>query len=389
MSLFINGRNFVRVYYNGKYYNTGYYKNKLVLVTPDYNDYLMYKKLGYLKSSDDFFVSYKNKPQIVSDLISGSIVGKKAFEVSLELNTDSLSYGTVFLLNIPGLFELKWEKNNLLFLFPWEENPVWKSLPENILTKKWNNVCLKSDGKIITITVNDYSVVLLDTTKSIDIESCVLDGFSASNYLQLKEPFPSSGTYQMIFNVTAQSVTSTQPVIARNNADRTLYLQGSSSCFSFYDGSSVVGKTKATAGSKYWVGLEWTGSSSNVYLAKDDNTKSLDMLPGFSDSFWNTEVSGRNSEIFLGNAFRLGQNGGTSTFWRGSIDIYKTKITINDLVFLNGKNWKDVFNIVGTLNETYEHNYIGVQYPLIENGDVAINTDWNTIKNIKATVQGE
>ena len=188
---------------------------------------------------------------------------------------------------------------------------------------------------------------------------------------------------------SSSQVTTTQPVAACNNRDRTVYLQGKSGCIAFYDGSSVVGKTKLAAGEKYWVALAWNGNASKVYLAKDDNTLLPEELPALEDAFWSLEASAAGRELFAGNAFRLGQNGGTNTYWRGELDILKTRITVDGETTMFGSNWGNVFQTVGMLSKKEESVFVGPIYPTLPASRLEVFADWGKIRNIQAVLKGE
>ncbi len=368
-----------------------YLGEKLVYMPfrPPEGDLLMAGKGTYLRSSLEGYLSYKNAPQVLQDTLSGREIGKTPFEVAFDVRRGAIGAGTAFLLGVPGVMQVKAEQNTLFFKFPWDSDDAWKYVPSETLADGWNRVALKGDGAKITVSVGESVFVLVDASTSKEIKSCYLSGFSAGNYLQLKEPFAFSGQYQMIFNVTPDSVTTTQPVAACNNRDRTVYLQGASGCIAFYDGSSVVGKTKLAAGEKYWVALAWDGNASKVYLAKDDNTLLPEELPALEDAFWSLEASAAGRELFAGNAFRLGQNGGTNTYWRGELDILKTRITVDGETTMFGSNWGNVFQTVGTLSKNEESVFVGPAYPSLPASRLEVFADWGKIRNIQAVLQGE
>lgn len=165
----------------------------------------------------------------------------------------------------------------------------------------------------------------------------ILSNFSSSKYVKFLKNFNPTSTYRMIMGLTTGSgVTTTQSILSVQGVDKNFYLKGSGSVFSYYTGSSVAGKTVATANTDYWLIFDYDGATCKLYSAKDDGTYvNPKDLPALTDSFWTEELSS-TTEIFKGKNLQLGKNGSTTAYWFGSINLGKVLITADEEEWFNG-----------------------------------------------------
>lgn len=314
-----------------------YLGDKLVYIPfrPPKGDLLLAGSGTYLKGGADVYLDYKNTPQVQNEL-DGLHLGNAPFTFSFRVNGAYIGQGTRFLLDFPGLIRAKSDRHTLAFMTDVYKPGVWQYVSPDVLTDGWNTVSLGYAGDKLKLTVNAAAYTLADKKT---VATRRVSGFSAENYLKLKKPFTFSDSYKMIFGVrTAGNVSETQPIIVHPSLDRCLYLQGSSSCLSYYYGASKVGVTQMQPNTDYWTGLEFAGGEIRFYLAEDDGKyMSADEVPDFSDgSFWIYQNSA-TTEVFQGQYLNLGYNYASGKYWLGSMALEKMRITTDGTVFFDGK----------------------------------------------------
>ena len=213
---------------------------------------------------------------------------------------------------------------------------VWQYVSPDVLTDGWNTVSLGYAGDKLKLIVNAAAYTLADKKT---VAARRVSGYSEVNYLKLKKPFTFTENYKMIFGVrTAGDVSETQPIIVHPSLDRCLYLQGRSSCLSYYYGSSSIGITQMQPNTDYWAGLEFAGGEIRFYLAEDDGKyMSADEVPDFNDgSFWIYQNSA-TTEVFQGQYLNLGYNYASGKYWLGSMALEKIRLMTDGTVFFDGK----------------------------------------------------
>ena len=314
-----------------------YLGDKLVYIPfrPPEGDLLLAGSGTYLKGGADVYLDYKNTPQVQNEL-DGLHLGNEPFTFSFRVNGAYIGQGTRFLLDFPGLIRAKSDRNTLAFMTDVYKPGVWQYVDSSVLQSGWNSCLLEYQGDKLKLEINGTTYTLADKKT---VATRRVSGFSAENYLKLKKPFTFSASYKMIFGVrTAGNVSETQPIIVHPSLDRCLYLQGSSSCLSYYYGSSKVGVTEMQPNTDYWAGLEFAGGEIRFYLAEDDGKyMSADEVPDFSDgSFWIYQNSA-TTEVFQGQNLNLGYNYASGKYWLGSMALEKMRITTDGTVFFDGK----------------------------------------------------
>ena len=389
MSIHINGKNYIQAYYNGKYYDTAYYKNKCVLMTPDYNDYLMYAKLGYLKASDEFYVSYKNTPQISFNGYSGTNIARNPFSISFEVHSDSIKQYTILLLDIPGFINVKSEQNTLFFRFLWESKNQWKYVPTEIIKTGWNSVSLTGDGEKISLIINNKMFVLFDS-KGTKISTCYRGKPGA--YLQLSETAPISnagsweintvyhyqtggGSYPAVFGYSGTRDQQAPTFIKEGTYNR-FYLSSNGYSWNINGGDSSF---IFTDGKTYEFKCGFSGS--NYYMKAREAYSENDFVSYFS---LNSSIKVYCSVPFSFLNIRLNSN-----YWSaGWIDWTNTKITIDGNVFFDGSTAVEGTDFINVGCEKFE-NSLGEIYPSFPAINIKNCIDWQKIRNVKINFKGE
>lgn len=132
---------------------------------PDIYPYLLAgrsgNKLIKLMVSKLMPLYYLNTPQILENTLDNKNIGTDKFSFSFKINKSSITDGTKYILNYPGLIDVKSENNTLWFKFLFEENSNWKYIDQNELIDDWNSVSLAGNGVKITLTVNNTVHTLL------------------------------------------------------------------------------------------------------------------------------------------------------------------------------------------------------------------------------------
>lgn len=161
----------------------------------------------------------------------------------------------------------------------------------------------------------------------------VVSGFSTSNYLSIESPVSASSSkvLEVYMKITLpSSYSSNMSFFSRADADRGIYVQNSSKCFGFYDGSSRITTITATAGKTYWIAYSRTSAGASTLSAvEDDGTYTLQTLPRYVDTvFWAGRITWTSGEnTFGGKNINIGANisEGTSL---GSGSVYLDSIVI-------------------------------------------------------------
>lgn len=314
-----------------------YLGDKLVYIPfrPPEGDLLLAGSGTYLKGGADVYLDYKNTPQVQNEL-DGLHLGNAPFTFSFRVNGAYIGQGTRFLLDFPGLIRAKSDRHTLAFMTDVYKPGVWQYVDSSVLQSGWNTCLLGYQSNQLKLDINGTAYTLADKKTGATRR---ISGFSAENYLKLKKPFTFSDSYKMIFGVrTAGNVSETQPIIVHPSLDRCLYLQGSSSCLSYYYGSSRVGVTQMQPNTDYWAGLGFAGGEIRFYLAEDDGKyMSADEVPDFNDgSFWIYQNSA-TTEVFQGQYLNLGYNYASGKYWLGSMALEKIRLMTDGTVFFDGK----------------------------------------------------
>lgn len=124
--------------------------------------YILASTTAYLNASAADHIYYASTPQVLKDTLSRQTVGQNPFEFSFSVHSSSIGAGTVYLLELPGLLNVKSEDNTLMFKFGWLDG--WRAVPSSVLVDGWNEVTLTGDGlSEIKLTINTSQFTIFGT----------------------------------------------------------------------------------------------------------------------------------------------------------------------------------------------------------------------------------
>lgn len=359
---------------------------KQLLIKPDPSPYLLANKMPAVRlyAAPNEPLYWTNPERVIADTLSGNTLGQSPFELRFDVHSKAVTDGTTKLFDAPGLIECIAQDETLYFKFAWEL--PWYSLDKKYLKSGWNSVALVSDGEKIYLQVNEYVSTLVDSSIAIT-KSILYSGFTSSRYISLKQPFGTYQSYEITIPVLVANNTNTQPIVAKSNADVTMYLQGSSSCLRVYPGETVLASNVMSGGKFYWTKLVYNGSNHTAYIAADDHSKNAQDLPAVSDnSFWTAQAQS-SSINFSGDTWHIGHNGSTNKYWESQIDIGRSLIITDGEVFADG-------TIEGSFSSKFDFNSSLARvekeykppYPKISVGQISSPVSWTKVRNIKAVI---
>ena len=366
---------------------TKFWCKELLMIKPDPAPYLLAARKPRetrLLASPGHPLYYTNPARFEIDELSGKTLGRQAFELQFEVNSAAIMQGTTQLLNVPGLMQCEAVNETLYFKFAWDVS--WYSLDKKYLKSGWNYIVLVSDGEKISLQVNEYVSTLVDSSIAIT-KSILYSGFTSSRYISLKQPFGTYHSYEITIPVLVANNTNTQPIVAKSNADVTMYLQGSSSCLRVYPSGTVLASNVMSGGKFYWTKLVYDGSNHTAYIAADDHSKNAQGLPAVSDSsFWTAQAQS-SSINFSGDTWHIGHNGSTNKYWESQIDIGRSLIITDGEVFADG-------TIEGSFSSKFDFNSSLARvekeykppYPQLSVGQISSSVSWTKVRNIKAVI---
>lgn len=382
MSIYINGKKYIKAFFNGKYYATGYYNGKIVMISPDYNDYLLAGDDVYLKSSNDIYLSYKTFPQLIKNSLNNTRIEKQPFSFSFKLHNSVISEGTTFILDYPGLISLKSEKNKLAFKFYWI-NDTWVYINPTNLISGYNKITLSSNGTKLYLQIENDVYTFVDEslgtlTKVLDYTNngCFVDGYMASGrtsgYLQANSSPSLVGAdswefgtkfwyirgpedYQVIFGPKESSIRGF-PELAIQRSNDELYVNVANSATTFV--STYTG-IYLNSTNPYRFKVYKKSGEDGVFLGV-----SYDDRKTYSEQ----KVSETN-QYAIDGAIMTFLNGRITDnrYSPGKIDTSKTYIIVD-----------------GTYYSYKEELVYDQKLPVFDIGELKLNLDWTKIAEIKA-----
>lgn len=162
--------------------------SKQLLIKPDPAPYLMASRSVRLLAAPGTSLLWPSTPQLLSDTLSKKTVGQNPFEFSFSVHSSSIGAGTVYLLEMPGLLNVKAEDGTLMFSFGWKSG--WYAVPASVLVDGWNEVALSGDGVAeIKLTVNTSQFTIFGTGTSAEPYPTITTGQLdvKNNWLKLKD----------------------------------------------------------------------------------------------------------------------------------------------------------------------------------------------------------
>ena len=386
MSLVINGKTYKTVYLNGKEYSRGYFNGKLVFTrAPDNNSYLYAGSGVRLAADGTSAVSYLNTPRVISNTLSNQTLGSSPFELQFDVHSKAITHGTTQIFNAGGLMRCFAQGGTLHFKFAWD-NAVYE-LDKKYLKEGWNTVILSSTGKIISLQVNEYVAILVDTTKKVPI----LDYTPHSASVSSEYVTNTSGGYISINNLDNLNLgaASTWSIGASF-----VYTTGDASydgIYGSYDDYKVPELNINIGKNKLYVHLSSDGSSRDIVDGWEAN-----YTLNKGSRYW-TILS------FTGTSYELSISADGieyQTYTIASTSTRVASVTNPAMIFMNRRvgNGQNAW-LKGPLYTSYTDTYIiadGVEYgrtysypityPQLTVGQISSQVDWTKVRNIKAII---
>ena len=275
------------------------------------------------------------------------------FKFSFKLHSDKIINGSRYILDFPGLINIKTEDECLACKLLCKDNTIFKYLPKDVIIEGWNNIEIIGDGEGIYLIINEHHFTLL---KPLEITDTIASAFTTSNYWTLPGNFRSTNnaTYTVKFNSGSlpQSGKNSNMVHAQNLF--ALYINTNSTLDIYsWNNADVIYTFNITTNTDYTATVYLNGYN-RTYTLVNDST-------GDSQTYSFIDYSGEvhpyaNDYIVIGNHTAVTES------WAGSFlgSIYLKEFTINidgTEVFNGQMILDDKFNIYS--NFSY-YNYLTI-----------------------------
>lgn len=365
---------------------TKFWCKELLMIKPDPAPYLLAARKPRetrLLASPGRPLYYTNPARFEIDELSGKVLGTQAFELQFEVNSAAITQGTTQLLNVPGLVECEAVNETLYFKFAWDVS--WYSLDKKYLKSGWNLVALASDGIQITLTVNEYSAVVLDSSTAYIAR--LVSGFGPTFKFTNAKYTPSSvNTGDIILRAMRTSTHSSRKEIFSNNVGNnppSIGLDSSNRPTLWTSADAQSGQTAQESNIWYWFRVLIQNGTYSLYTLKDESSLYTRLtLPDIS--VWAHECD--STQDMLSNCkTSIGNHGdSSSTYWPGIIDVTSMKVVLNGASYYDGFTDYSQLNISGRLSYTDE--WLGTPYPQLSVGQISSPVSWTKVRNIKAVI---
>ena len=388
-----------------------------VIPEPDIYPYLLAGKSGKrfikLMASKLMPLSYLNTPQILENTLDNKNIDTYKFSFSFKINKGSITDGTKYILNYPGLIDVKSENNTLWFKFLFKENSNWKYIDQNELIDGWNSVSLESNGQsVITLVINSTTHTLIDSNALPTYRW--FSGFSDSSYIlpnSILEHYDEGQTtgeissYEHIIKIKLTTLgTSEQSIMDAGTIDWGIVSWIHSIRWTITTSGFIHYRVRNSSSGPYPINI--TGNEklplNTDILCKASYNKTTGYVVKHSvDGGTTWVVDGASSvtaspytESANGWYPRLGENPMTGDSLQGSIDLAHTVFKCNGKEEFNGATavesydiTKDnTFSVSGTLTEDTDKQ----EYPTnITTGKLALVQPWTVLKDVEAQYLGE
>ena len=136
---------------------------KQLLIKPDPSPYLLANKMPAVRlyAAPNEPLYWTNPQRVIADTLSGKTLGQSPFELRFDVHSKAITDGTTQLLDAHGLVKCIAQDETLYFKFAWEL--PWYSLDKKYLKSGWNYIVLASDGEKISLQVNEYVAIIINT----------------------------------------------------------------------------------------------------------------------------------------------------------------------------------------------------------------------------------
>ena len=361
----------------------------VVAPEPDIYPYLLAgrsgNKLIKLMASKTDAIYYNNIPQIIADTLSGQTLGQSPFELRFDVHSKAITDGTTQLFDAPGLMKCIAQDGTLYFKFAWEL--PWYSLDKKYLKSGWNPVALVSDGTNITLQVNEYVSVILDTSQKIamldyTLHSVSVDGdqitgasggyvsvngldglnFGTANSWEIGASFvyaTGASGHNGVFGTHTNYYAPELDIDLSNNK---LYVHLSSTGTSRDIADSAYADFILSPSTRYWTKLKFTGSAYIVAISTDGATFQEQTVVSSSTRVYN---GASPNLVFMNRRMGNGQN-----YWLKG-PLYTS--------------YADTYIIADGVEYGRTYSY-PITYPQLSVGQISSQVDWTKVRNIKAVI---
>lgn len=390
---------------------TKFWCKELLMIKPDPAPYLLAARRPRetrLLASLGHPLYYTNPARFEIDELSGKTLGQQEFELQFAVNSSAISQGTTYLIEAPGLLECKTQDNTLYFKFGWDA--TWYKVPSNCIATGWNTIILGSDGTIISLIVNQFYTVLVDSTVHWKPwEQPTFPQFGTSEYSTMYNSFLRNEVSQFPYKGTFTSANGTFTYdFSKNNYLNALY--GMPWCLSdgyIADGDYYMGTPSTTILNHNFQGV---GSPDGNYhpeirttfpflwnfgkVLKIHSIKLYQMKTYAGFNYESMPMCSRSVTAYT-DGTRVESLGSVSnmTLTPGS----EYTITVNDketsylwLEMLGDENtYEQRYNATAGLSEIVidaDERVEGDVYPQISVGQILVQADWTKIRNVRAVL---
>lgn len=294
-------------------------------------------------------------------------VTQKPFNQGVTINSSEIQKGTKYLVDYPGMFQVKTEENTLAVKFLFEAEPIWKYIKQEELVEGDNTLSLVSDTEKLKFVVNTTEHLLIDSTITEDVT--IASGFEQykSLFFNPTKRYDNVTSFEMLFCVkTPTNWTSNGRII--NSSDS-------------YDGFRIDFNTNQclfTCSN----GIENTAISSNNI--KNDTMYYLKWVYENRQmkSFWSTDGVNYNLNDTKTFDFSLNWSGysiGTRSYDRNSVCVWNGSILLSkSYIKVNGEDWFTGENYTNTEGVTIktETIHVGGEIPELTAGYLGYREGW-------------
>ena len=387
----------------------------VVMPEPDIYPYLLAGKSGKrfikLMASKLMPLYYLNTPQILENTLDNKNIDTDKFSFSFKINKSSITDGTKYILNYPGLIDVKSENNTLWFKFLFKENSSWKYIDQNELIDGWNIVSLESNGQgVITLVVNNTTHTLIDASKPPTYRW--FSGFSDSSYIlpnNILEHYDEGQTtgeissYEHIIKIKLTALGTSEQSIMDAGAKNSITVSWIHSIrWTITTSGFIHYRVRNSSSGSYPINITGTEKLplNTDILCKASYNKTTGYLVEHSVDDGNTWIVDGTSSVTASpytesaNGWypRLGENPATGASLQGSIDLAHTVFKCNGKEEFNGATAvesdtvrENAFIVSGTLTEDTDKQ----EYPAsITTGKLTLVQPWTVLKDVEAQLLG-
>ena len=367
---------------------TKFWCKELLMIKPDPAPYLLAARKPRetrLLASIGQPLYYTNPARFEIDELSGKTLGQQAFELQFSVNSAAITQGTTKLLNVPGLMECESVNETLYFKFAWDVS--WYSLDKKYLNSGWNYIVLVSDGEKISLQVNEYVGVIVDTSQKI----ASLDYTPHSVSVDGDQVTGASGGYVSVNGLDGLNFGTVNSWEIGASFVYATGASGHNGVFGAYTNYYAPELDIDLSSNKLYVNLSSTGTSRDIV-----DSAYADFILSPNTRYW-TKLK------FTGSAYIVAISTGGATFQEQTV-VSSSKRVYNganpNLVFMNRRmgNGQNYW-LKGPLYTSYADTYIiadGVEYgktysypvvyPSIVVGQISSPVNWTKVRNIRAVL---